>query len=119
MLELGTFFAAPFGGTVLREVGARVIKVEPLDGEPMRCLLPFPEVGGAKCLQGKESICVDLSTEEGRAIVHALARKSDIVLQSFRAGVAKRQGVDAETLRTSILPRLPKLAGLRDRRAMR
>jgi crotonobetainyl-CoA:carnitine CoA-transferase CaiB-like acyl-CoA transferase len=99
VLELGTFFAAPFGGTVLREVGARVIKVEPLEGEPMRGLLPFPEVGGAKCVQGKESICVDLSSEEGRAIVHALARKSDIVLQSFRAGVSKRQGVDAETLR--------------------
>jgi len=99
VLELGTFFAAPFGGTVLREVGARVIKVEPLEGEPMRTLLPFPELGAAKCVQGKESICVDLSSEEGRAIVHALAMKSDIVLQSFRAGVAKRQGVDAETLR--------------------
>ncbi len=99
MLELGTFFAAPFGGTVLREVGARVIKVEPMEGEPMRALLPFPEVGAAKCMQGKESICVDLSTPEGREIVHALAKKSDIVLQSFRAGVAKRQGVDADTLR--------------------
>jgi crotonobetainyl-CoA:carnitine CoA-transferase CaiB-like acyl-CoA transferase len=99
VLELGTFFAAPFGGTVLREMGARVIKVEPLEGEPMRGLLPFPEVGGAKCVQGKESICVDLSSEEGRAIVHTLARNSDIVLQSFRAGVAKRQGIDAETLR--------------------
>src|ERR1700734_45178 len=65
----------------------------------MRNLLPFPELGAAKCVQGKESICVDLSTDEGRAIVHALARKSDIVLQSFRAGVATRQGVDAETLR--------------------
>ncbi len=99
VLELGTFFAAPFGGTVLREVGARVIKVEPLEGEPMRTLLPFPELGAAKCVQGKESICVDLSTEEGRSILHALARRADIVLQSFRAGVAKRQGVDAETLR--------------------
>jgi crotonobetainyl-CoA:carnitine CoA-transferase CaiB-like acyl-CoA transferase len=99
VLELGTFFAAPFGGTVLREVGARVIKVEPLEGEPMRTLLPFPELGAAKCVQGKESICVDLSTEEGRSIVHALARRADIVLQSFRAGVAKRQGVDAEALR--------------------
>jgi crotonobetainyl-CoA:carnitine CoA-transferase CaiB-like acyl-CoA transferase len=99
LLELGTFFAAPFGGTVLRELGARVIKVEPLGGEPMRNLLPFPEVGGAKCLQGKESICVDLSTDEGRAIVHELARRSDLVLQSFRAGVAERQGVDAATLR--------------------
>jgi crotonobetainyl-CoA:carnitine CoA-transferase CaiB-like acyl-CoA transferase len=105
LLELGTFFAAPFGGTVLRELGARVIKIEPMDGEPMRNLLPFPEVGGAKCMQGKESICVDLSGEEGRAIVHELARRSDVVLQSFRAGVAKRQGVDAATLR-SVNPRL-------------
>jgi len=99
VLELGTFFAAPFGGTVLRELGARVIKVEPMGGEPMRGLLPFPEVGAAKCMQGKESICVDLSTDEGREIVHDLVRGSDIVLQSFRAGVAERQGVDAQTLR--------------------
>src|SRR5205807_652213 len=54
LLELGTFFAAPFGGTVLRELGARVIKVEPIEGEPMRNLLPFPEVGAAKSLHGKE-----------------------------------------------------------------
>jgi crotonobetainyl-CoA:carnitine CoA-transferase CaiB-like acyl-CoA transferase len=99
LLELGTFFAAPFGGTVLRELGARVIKVEPLEGEPMRNLLPFPEVGGAKTMQGKESIAVDLSTEEGRQIVHALAKRADVVLQSFRAGVAERQGVDSTTLR--------------------
>ncbi|HEX3567666.1 MAG TPA: CoA transferase [Acidimicrobiales bacterium] len=99
MLELGTFFAAPFGGTVFRELGARVIKVEPIDGEPMRNLLPFPEVGAAKAMQGKESIAVDLSSDEGRAIVHELARRADVVLQSFRAGVAERQGVDSETLR--------------------
>lgn len=98
ILELGTFFAGPFGGTLLRELGARVIKVEPMEGEPMRNLLPFPEVGAAKCMQGKESICLDLSTAEGREIVHALARRSDIALQSFRAGVAARQGVDADTL---------------------
>ena len=99
LLELGTFFAAPFGGAVLREMGARVIKVEPMEGEPMRAILPFPEVGAAKCMQGKESICVDLSTDDGRAIVHSLAEKADVVLQSFRAGVAERQGVDADTLR--------------------
>lgn len=101
MLELGTFFAAPFGGTVLRELGARVIKVEPIEGEPMRTLLPFPEIGAAKTLQGKESIAVDLGTDEGRAIVHALAGRADIVLQSFRAGKAEKQGVDAASLRAA------------------
>jgi crotonobetainyl-CoA:carnitine CoA-transferase CaiB-like acyl-CoA transferase len=99
LLELGTFFAAPFGGTVLRELGARVIKVEPIEGEPMRNLLPFPEVGAAKVMQGKESIALDLSSDEGRAIVHALATRANVVLQSFRAGVAERQGVDMHTLR--------------------
>ena len=105
VLELGTFFAAPFGGTVLRELGARVIKVEPIEGEPMRNLLPFPEVGAAKSMQGKESIAVDLSSQEGRAIVHELARRADVVLQSFRAGVAERQCVDSATLR-ALNPRL-------------
>jgi crotonobetainyl-CoA:carnitine CoA-transferase CaiB-like acyl-CoA transferase len=99
LLEIGTFFAAPFGGTVIRELGARVIKVEPIKGEPMRTLLPFPESGAAKAMQGKESIAVDIGTPEGLAIVHELARRSDLVLQSFRAGAAERQGVDAATLR--------------------
>jgi crotonobetainyl-CoA:carnitine CoA-transferase CaiB-like acyl-CoA transferase len=99
VLELGTFFAAPFGATVLRELGARVIKVEPIKGEPMRTLLPFPELGAAKVMQGKESIAIDMSTEEGRAIVHELARRSQLALQSFRGAAAQRQGVDSATLR--------------------
>jgi crotonobetainyl-CoA:carnitine CoA-transferase CaiB-like acyl-CoA transferase len=99
VLELGTFFAAPFGATVLRELGARVIKVEPISGEPMRTLLPFPELGAAKVMQGKESIAVDMSTDEGRAIVHELARRSHLALQSFRGAAAQRQGVDSATLR--------------------
>ena len=105
VLEMSTFFAAPYGSTVLADLGARVIKIEQLDGDPIRKIQPFPEVGGAKVLQGKECIAVDLSSDEGRAIVHKLAAKADIVLQSFRAGVAARQGVDAETLR-KINPKL-------------
>jgi crotonobetainyl-CoA:carnitine CoA-transferase CaiB-like acyl-CoA transferase len=99
VLELGTFFAAPFGATVLRELGARVIKVEPIKGEPMRTLLPFPELGAAKVMQGKESIAIDMSTDDGRAIVHELARRSHLALQSFRGAAAQRQGVDSATLR--------------------
>ena len=99
VLELGTFFAAPFGATVLRELGARVIKVEPIKGEPMRTLLPFPELGAAKVMQGKESIAIDMSTDEGRAIVHELAKRSHLALQSFRGAAAQRQGVDSATLR--------------------
>jgi crotonobetainyl-CoA:carnitine CoA-transferase CaiB-like acyl-CoA transferase len=98
VLELGLMFAAPFGSTQLTDLGARVIKIESLSGDTIRGVLPFPESGGARVMQGKESICVDLSTDEGRAIVHDLARRSDVVLQSFRAGAAARAGVDATTL---------------------
>jgi crotonobetainyl-CoA:carnitine CoA-transferase CaiB-like acyl-CoA transferase len=85
---------------VLTDLGARVLKVEPLAGDSMRGLVAFPEAGGAKVLQGKESIALDINTPEGLAIVHELAKKSDIVLQSYRAGAAKRIGVDAATLKS-------------------
>ncbi len=99
VLELGSMFAAPYGATVLTDLGARVLKVEPLAGDSMRNLVAFPEAGGAKVLQGKESVALDINTPEGLAIVHELAKKSDIVLQSYRAGAAKRIGVDAATLK--------------------
>ena len=98
VLELGLMYAAPFGATLLTDLGARVIKVESLEGDGIRNIIPFPEAGGAKVMQGKESIAVDLGTEEGRAIVHELATKVDIVLQGFRAGAAERSGVDRATL---------------------
>lgn len=98
ILELGTFFAAPYGATLMTDLGARVIKVEELSGEPMRMMVAFPEAGAAKVLQGKESVAVDVATPEGREIVLELARRADIVLRSFRAGVAERLGVSAADL---------------------
>jgi crotonobetainyl-CoA:carnitine CoA-transferase CaiB-like acyl-CoA transferase len=98
VLELGALFAAPYGATLLTDLGARVWKVEPIAGDPIRTMVPFPEAGGAKVMQGKESIAVDLGTNEGREIVHELARRADVVLQSFRGGVAERLGVDERTL---------------------
>jgi len=86
IVELGTFYAAPFGTTILADYGARVIKVEQLDGDPMRSIMPFPEAGGIKVLQGKESVAVDITSEAGREIVLDLVRDADIVMQSFRAG---------------------------------
>jgi len=98
VLELGTYYAAPFGATLLAEMGARVIKVEQLDGDPMRNMLPFPEIAGIKALQGKESLAVDVATDAGRTIVYELAREADVVLQSFRAGVAERLRLDPASL---------------------
>jgi len=99
ILDLGSMFAGPYGATLLTDLGARVIKVEPLKGDTIRNLQAFPESAGARVMQGKESIALDLGTEEGLRIVHELARRSDVVLQSFRAGAAERAKVDARTLK--------------------
>jgi len=99
VLELGGMFAAPFGVTLLADLGARVVKVEPLDGDTIRGVMAFPEAGGGKVLMGKESIALDIRTSEGLAIVHELARRSDVVLQCYRAGVAARIGIDEAALK--------------------
>ncbi|MFM8303045.1 MAG: CoA transferase [Actinomycetota bacterium] len=98
IVEIGSFFAAPFGATVLTEQGARVIKIEAADGDAIRHLMPFPELSGIKVLQGKESVVLDLATDDGRAALAALVRRSDAVLQSFRAGVVDRLGAATEDL---------------------
>lgn len=100
VLELALQYAAPFGATLLTDLGARVIKIEPLDGEAIRRQVPqFPEAGGAKVMQGKESVALDLKKPEAIEIVHKLAARVDAVLEGFRDGAAERIHVDAGTLR--------------------
>ncbi|MDO9485265.1 MAG: CoA transferase [Actinomycetota bacterium] len=98
ILELGTFYAAPFGATILTDLGARVIKIETLDGDPMRTQQAFPEAGAMKVLQGKQSVALDLATAECREVLAAMAPSIDLVLCAFRMGVADRLGVGAADL---------------------
>ena len=98
ILEFGEMFAAPYGASVLADLGARVIKFENMNGDNIRTLLGFPEAAGAKVMQGKESIQVDLHSEEGRDVAHRLVASADVVLQSMRAGAADRLGIGVETL---------------------
>lgn len=109
VLELGLWYAAPYGTALLADLGARVIKIEPLAGEPMRSIMPVPDAGAIKSLQGKESVALDLDRPESQEIVRKLARSADLVLMSYRAGVAERLGVDAARLRAEN-PRLVYLA---------
>ncbi|OBI50122.1 CaiB/BaiF CoA-transferase family protein [Mycobacterium sp. E796] len=105
IVEFGVMFAGPYGATLLTDLGARVIKIEAAGGDNIRALVPFPEAGGAKVLQGKESVVVDLRSKEGQSIVHRIVEHADVVLQCFRAGAAQRAAVDEQTL-TAINPDL-------------
>ena len=102
VVELATWIATPFAASLLAELGARVIKLEPLEGDPMR----GTGVGLAlKMMQGKESLCIDLKSDEARQIVHGLVERADALLHSYRPGVPERLGIDFETLR-KINPKL-------------
>jgi crotonobetainyl-CoA:carnitine CoA-transferase CaiB-like acyl-CoA transferase len=98
ILELGTFYAAPFGATILTDLGARVIKIEPMEGDPMRTQQAFPEAGAMKVLQGKESVAIDIAAPECRALIESMAPSIDLVLCAFRMGVADRLGLGAQHL---------------------
>jgi crotonobetainyl-CoA:carnitine CoA-transferase CaiB-like acyl-CoA transferase len=99
VLEFGSMFAGPYGATLLADLGARVIKVEPLAGDNIRNLVAFPEAGGAKVLQGKESVAIDFTKPEGLELVYELAKRSDVVLQCFRGKAAERSRIDEASLR--------------------
>ena len=114
VLELGAQYAAPFGATLLTDLGARVIKLEPLEGDQIRYMTSFPDLSGVKVMQGKESLAIDITSAEGLEIVYELVERADVVLQSFRAGVAERRGLSAADLQA----RNP-TAGVRERARLR
>jgi crotonobetainyl-CoA:carnitine CoA-transferase CaiB-like acyl-CoA transferase len=94
VLEMGMWIALPFAATQLAELGARVIKLEPLAGDPMRALGPV----AYKIVQGKESIALDMKHPDALEIVHRLVASADAVMHSYRPGVPERLGIDFATL---------------------
>lgn len=109
VLDLSKVLAGPLCGQSLGELGAEVIKVEPVaNGDDTRGWLPQKQGFSATFLavnHNKKSLALDLKSAEGRAIVHRLAQSADIVLQGFGGGAARRIGVDYETL-AALNPRL-------------
>jgi crotonobetainyl-CoA:carnitine CoA-transferase CaiB-like acyl-CoA transferase len=98
VVDLGTFYAGPFGSAMLADQGARVIKIEPIAGDPIRFQMPMPESSAVRVTQGKQSIAVDAFSEQGKKIVIDLVKKADVVLHCYRGGVAERMGVDFDSV---------------------
>ena len=103
IVDLSMFVAGPFGTTLLGELGADIIKIEPLTGDPMRCNRIGPTLGGTSAQfdtynHGKRSIALDLKNPAGRSIVLDLAKLADVVFDNFRPGVMSRLHLDHENL---------------------
>ena len=101
-----------------RVVGARVIKVEPLTGDPMRGNYGIPEAGAVKVLEGKESIAVDLKQPEGRAIVERLLAQADVFASASAQGGQQPRPRLRDGAAHQPAPRLPQRQRLRRRRAL-
>jgi CoA:oxalate CoA-transferase len=104
VIDFSHFMAGPFTSYFLRLLGAEVIKVEPLGGDPFRKYGNDPEYGdmGAAFIganAGKKSIAVDLKNEQGCKAIGLLIEAADIVLENFRPGVIGKLGFSYETCR--------------------
>ena len=103
VLDLSKVLAGPLCAQYLGEFGAEVIKVEPCQvGDDTRKWPPLRDGTGAVFLavnRNKRSLAVDLKTAAGKAIIHKLAARADVVLESYGTGVAERLGIDEATLR--------------------
>ena len=96
VVESATIIAAPLGASVLADLGARVIKIEPLGGDPFRSM--FHGFGASKCNAGKESVCLDLKSPEGQTIAQSLAAKADVWIHNYRMGVPEKLGIGYDDL---------------------
>jgi crotonobetainyl-CoA:carnitine CoA-transferase CaiB-like acyl-CoA transferase len=111
VLDCSIAMAGPFAAQRLGDLGADVIKVEPVTGEWQRHVA----AGGARgnrinvsflsLNRNKRSLAIDLKSAEGKAILMDLVRSADVFLQNYRPGVAQRLSVDYDSL-APVNPRL-------------
>ncbi|MCC7365134.1 MAG: CoA transferase [Dehalococcoidia bacterium] len=95
VLDLGAIVAGTYGASLLADLGADVVKVEPLSGDNLRANgMTFHGYN-----LGKRSLAMDLRHQAGREVFYRLVRDADVVIDNYRPGVLERLGVDYESLR--------------------
>ena len=107
VIDLTHMLAGPYAGMVIADLGAEVVKIEPLvTGEMTRGLLKtdpnysYKEFGAyfLTLNRNKKSVSLDLKSEIGLEIFYELVKSADVVLNNFSAGVVKKLKIDFETL---------------------
>ncbi len=102
VLELGQVIAGNFGGVILADLGAEIIKIEPPRGDTARnaTIAPLGDHSAIHLFmnRGKKSVVLDLKTAEGLDLFFRLVEQADVVIDNFRPGVMARLGIDHEAL---------------------
>jgi crotonobetainyl-CoA:carnitine CoA-transferase CaiB-like acyl-CoA transferase len=115
VVELSTWFAGPTCGMWLGEHGADVVRVEPIEGDPLRGImgsgaLPAELANTYNWMwelanRSKKCIALDLKQDESRKIMHDMIKNADVFLANLRPLTLKRAQMDYETL-SKINPRI-------------
>jgi alpha-methylacyl-CoA racemase len=96
--DLTRYLPGPFASRELLRLGARVVRVEPPEGDPLRVTAPAWD---AAINAGKESIVCDLKSD--LELARALCGRADVVLEGFRPGVAARLGVGPDDVPDAVV----------------
>lgn len=108
VLDFTRVLAGPFCTALLADMGADVIKIEPLHGDDYRHVPPFKDGESSFFLlvnRGKKSVTLNLKSEQGRNIARRLAAQCDVVVENFKPGVTARLGIHYASL-TGVKPDL-------------
>ena len=101
VVEFTHMVMGPTCGMVLADLGAEVIKVEPIDGDRTRRLLGAGTGFFPMFNRNKKSIAVDLRKPDGAAVARKLAASADVVAENFKPGTMAKYGLDYESLSQS------------------
>jgi crotonobetainyl-CoA:carnitine CoA-transferase CaiB-like acyl-CoA transferase len=96
VVDFSMFVPGPFASAMLADLGADVVKIEMPKGDPGRSYVPVQFEAENR---NKRSIALDLKHPAAASVVQRLIREAGVVIEGFRPGVAKRLGIDYETLR--------------------
>lgn len=108
VLDLTRALSGPFCTMILGDLGADVIKVEPIDGDMMRQWGPFDRTESVYYLTGnrnKRAIAIDFRSAEGIELIKEFAKECDVVVENFKPGSMDAMGLNYEKL-AEINPRL-------------
>jgi crotonobetainyl-CoA:carnitine CoA-transferase CaiB-like acyl-CoA transferase len=102
ILELGQVIAGNFGGVILADLGAEVIKIEPKTGDTARnaTIAPLHDESAIHLFmnRGKKSVVLDLKDPRGLEMFYDLVEQADVVIDNFRPGVMARLGIEHDSL---------------------
>ena len=98
VVEFTHMIMGPSIGAILAGLGAEVIHVEPIGGDRTRILVGSGAGFFATFNRGKQSICLDLKSDEGIAVARKLIDSADILVENYRPGAMDRLGLDYDTL---------------------